>query len=434
MGSDFDMNIEEFLKNFNDIIPFTFQLKIGGELSNMIVTDKEFISRKNRKGRKYPLNNIIKATAEYVSLDKIEIPVDLRINCSHRNFFKWEKKPRVIGDENVDFEVRVLSEDQTKQLGYLSLELTPAGDISHKFCSYYNEDGTHRITQSVAYSFDEMTKKIIPMETLSFTSKDLDTGLEEIVSFNKENGSLKCVTITKQNPDDYSFGRITGPDDVSKKEEFFSKYSNDTLVTHASPLVCDSMNYIINKDFTYNSERLNELRLLLAFNNDSTSKPQYCENIRKEIMYLENPENDPFNGFYGEYIGNTIVKIDSKLILYVETLSGDYHYFTCIDITGTDAFDMDLSDDREDGTLYYQAIKEACKMPSFKTKIIDGEEQLVPLYNISTTAPEVNSYNIYKLYCKESFGTIERKGLSTLSLDKYSIGSSNHELVKKGLK
>jgi hypothetical protein len=242
---------------------------------------------------------------------------------------------------------------------------------------------------------------------------------------------LKCVTVTKQNPNEYSFGRITGPDDVSKKEEFFSKYSNDTLVTHASPLVCDSMNYIINKDFTYNSERLNELKLLLAFRDDSTSKPQYYENIRKEIMDLENPENNPFNGFYGKYIGNTIVKIGSKLILYVETLSGDYHYFTSIDITGTDAFDLDLSDDREDGTKYYQAIKEACKIPTFRTKIIDGEEQLVP---ISNTALEEIDYNIYKLYCKESFGTIERKGLSTLSLDKYSIGSSNYELVKKGLK
>lgn len=430
------MSIEEFLKNFNDIIPFTFQLKIGGESSNMIVTDKEFISRKNRKGRKCPsdCNNIFKVTTGYVSLDKMEIPVDLRVNCLHRNFFKWEEKPRVIGDENVNFEVRILSEDKTKQLGYLSLDLTPAGDISHKFCSYYNEDGTHKITQSVAYSFDEKTKKTIPMEALSFTSKNPETGLEEIVSFNKENGSLKCVTVTKQNPGEYSFGRITGPDDVSKKEEFFSKYSNDTLVTHASPLVCDSMNYIINKDFTYNSERLNELKLLLAFRDDSTSKPQYYENIRKEIMDLENPENDPFKGFHGEYIGNTIVKIGSKLILYVETLSGDYHYFTCIDITGTDAFDLDLSDDREDGTKYYQVIEEADKMPSFRTKIIDGEEQLVPLYNISTTASEENDYNIYKLYCKESFGAIERKGLSTLSLDKYSIGSSNYELVKKGLK
>ena len=48
------MNIEEFLKIFNDIIPYKFQLKIGGARSDMIISDKELISAKNRKGKSYP--------------------------------------------------------------------------------------------------------------------------------------------------------------------------------------------------------------------------------------------------------------------------------------------------------------------------------------------------------------------------------------------
>ena len=46
------MNIEEFLNIFNDIIPYKFQLKIGGIKANTIISNKELISSQNRKGKK----------------------------------------------------------------------------------------------------------------------------------------------------------------------------------------------------------------------------------------------------------------------------------------------------------------------------------------------------------------------------------------------
>ena len=33
------MSIEEFLKQFNDIIPFSFNLRVGGARTNLIKTD-----------------------------------------------------------------------------------------------------------------------------------------------------------------------------------------------------------------------------------------------------------------------------------------------------------------------------------------------------------------------------------------------------------
>ena len=427
------MNIEEFLKIFNDIIPYKFQLKIGGTRSDMIVSDKELISDKNRKGKRYPFykKNLMGTTTEYISLDKIDVPIELKIQCSHPHILKWEKKCKSTNKERTNFQVRILNEDASRQLGYLSLDLTQAGDIDYKYCSFYNEDGTHEIMQSIFYHFDEKTKKVIPKECLSFIFYNLETGLEEKVSFNKEDGILKCITIDKQCLKNHSFDSIVWSDDVVKeKQEFFSRYCNNTVVEQATPLVCDFTNYIINKDFTDKLERLKELQRILTYEGNPLFDHYNFDKIREEIEYLEDPKNDIFSGFYGEYIGNTIIKFDSKLILVLETLKDGYHYFTSVDITNTNAFDVDFNHERNDGTLYYRAIENSDKKPMFRIKIENGEEVLIPLGD-HITDEELRNFEIFKSYCVESFDTIERKKMSTLSLDKYSNSEKNHELIKK---
>ena len=65
---------------------------------------------------------------------------------------------------------RILT-DEDRQVGFIMLDLNKAGDIDSKYCSYYNEEGTHNITHSVDYSFDQETKKMVKdKERLSFTS------------------------------------------------------------------------------------------------------------------------------------------------------------------------------------------------------------------------------------------------------------------------
>ena len=204
------MNIEEFLNIFNDIIPYKFQLKIGGARANAIISNKELISYKNRKGKSYPFyrKNLLGANTDYISLDELDVPIELTIQCSHPHILKWEKKSKSTNKEITHFKVRVLNEEASRQLGYLSLDLTPAGDIDHKFCSFYNEDGTHEIMQSINYDYNEQTKKVIPTECLSFIFYNLEAGLEEKVSFYKENGILKCITINKQALTNHAFDSI----------------------------------------------------------------------------------------------------------------------------------------------------------------------------------------------------------------------------------
>lgn len=427
------MNIEEFLNAFNDIISYKFQLKIGGKKSESIISNKELVSSKNRKGKSYPFykKGLLGTTTDYTPLDELDIPIELTIQCSYPHTLKWEKKSKSTNKGRIAFQVRILNEDGSRQLGYLSIDLTPAGDIDHKFCSFYNENGTREIIQSIDYSYNEQTKKIIPTECLSFIFYNLETGLEEKISFYKVDGILKCITTNKEGLRNHAFDSIVWSDDeVKTKNEFFSRFCNNAKVEHATPLACDMTNYIINKDFTSKLERIKELQRILSYENDSRFNHYDYDKIRDEIEYLSDPKNDIFSGFYGEYIGNTIIKSDSSLTLIVETLNDGYHYFTSVDITDTDAFDIDFYHEREDGTLYYQAIVNSDKTPMFRTRIENGKETLVPLGE-RITENEIRSFELFKSYCSDDFGTIESKKMATLSLDKYSSNEHGRQLVKR---
>ena len=424
------MKIEKFLNNFNDIITYKFQLKIGGNKANDIISNKELISYENRKGKIYPFyrKNLMGTTTDYVPLNKVNAPIELTIQCSHPHVLKWEKKSQSTNKKISNFEVRILNEDTDRQFGFLSLDLTPAGDIYHKFCSFSNEDRTHVIIQSINYNYDEKTKQVIPIECLSFIFNNLEAGLEEKVSFHKEKGILKCVTVNKQALKNHAFDSIIwSNENVKEKQEFFSRYCNNATVEKAI-LNCDITNFIINEDFTSRLERIKELQRLLTYEGKPTFSYDY-DKIRQEIEYLKDPTNDIFSGFYGEYIGNTIIKFNSKLILLLETLKDDYHYFTSVDITNTNAFNVDMYFNRENGTSYYQAIKNSDKMPTFRIKIVNGEERLIPLGE-HITNDELRNYEMFKSFCAESFNTIESEKMATLNLEKYSKKQTN-ELVKK---
>lgn len=416
------MNIEEFVHMFDDVIPHRFKLKIGGKKASRITNNKDFISYENRKGKVYSADKqtLLGTTTEYIPLEKIDFPIELSIECTHPHYVKWEKIASSTNKERTSFQARVLSQDFKRQYGYLSLELTAAGDIDHKFCSFANTDGTHEIMQSVSYEYDKQTKQVIPFEYLIYDFKDWENGLEKKVTFYKENGILKGLTISKQKLRNHMYDSIVWSDKKVKEQcELFSRYSNHAQVENATPLVCDMTNYIINKDFTATSSRLKDLYRLLEYKpNSSYPRPFDYVRVKEEIKYLSNPENDIFSGFYGEYIGNTVIKNASKLILIVETLKDNYHYFTSVDITDTNAFDIDFLHDRNEGDSYYEAIMNSDKKPMFRTCIQDGEDILVPLGEQITEA-ERNNFELFKSYCPDSFSTLQKKELSTLPFNRH---------------
>ena len=429
------MSIEEFLKQFKDVIPWEFELKVGGSRSNVIINDKEFISYKNWKGKVCPFykKSLVEPTKKYVPLEELDLQIKVMIKCPYPHGLYWYDKSETTKRKDTDFQVKITSEDGKRELGYLSLNLTPAGDIESKHCVFYNEDNTHEVVHQVIYKFDSTTKKTTSREFLRFTYHNLEEGIEERLVLEKETGVLRTVTYIKR---DLAIAERTCSIDsikvIDNAQEFYSRYCADGPIEEIKSFVGDSTNYIIDKDFTDRLADIMILRSKLEREGDTRSPYRHYDydEIRKEIAYLEDPKNYFFTGFRGEYIGNTVVKVDSKVMVIFETLEDDYHYFTGVDITGTYAFAVDYESDRYDKDSYLQAVKNANKEPMFRVKIIDGEEVLFPLGE-EITDEEKRKFEVFKTYCEESFGTITKKKLATMQAIKSSKDEKNPELVKK---
>ncbi len=386
------MSIEEFLKQFNDIIPFEFKLKIGGPRANMIISDDEHKSYNNFKGKMFPLKKIeqCKQVTEYIPLEEMDAFLDLKVECSYPHHLYWEERPKSTKREMQHPYVRILNEDASKQIGCLGLDLTRAGDICYKSCLFSNEEGTHQITQSVFYRYDDKTKKVSTKEQLSFIAESSEENLAEIVTFYKENGALRCVNYSKQPAKKNEFVGLIWTEGINKidcVQEYFSRYYNNEPVRKWFHTVGDITNLAISSDH----------------------------------------RNCIFDGFVGEYIGNTVIKKDSKETVVIETMKDGYHYFTGIDITGTDAFNYSIINGTHNSPLYFEAMKNTPKIPMFRTKITDEEEVLIP-FGDHITDEETKKYEWFKSYCEESFPTIENKKMSSLSIDKYTKSEKKHVL------
>ena len=427
------MSIEEFLKQFNDIIPYKFQLKFGGSRSNMIISDKEHISYSNFKGKMFPFKKIegCKSVTEYIPLEEMDVFIDLKIECSHPHKLKWEDRAKSTKKTYQRLSVRILTEDYERQLGYLSLSLTEGCDIRNKFCSFYNEDGTHEIIQSVNYDIDMNTKKVRAREHLEFISRDFETGLEEEVAFHKENGSLRCVTISRKPIQNSAYVSILwSEEDVKRQQLYFSRYYNNEPINAGTYVVGDFAHFVISGDYINRLADIEIEKRKLEYENDP--RPYMIDRdfdkIRERIKKLEDPQNNMFSDFVGELIGNTIIKDGSKEILVFETLKDGYHYFTSLDVTGLDAFNYDMFDEYHNSPLYFQRLKESDKTPMFRTKISDGDEELIPLGD-HITEEETKNYEWFKSYCEESFPTIEKGKMASLTLEKYSVSENKHKTI-----
>ena len=142
------MDIEEFVNSFNDIIPYSFEIKIGGRRASHIKNDKNFISEDNRKGRVYFYysKHLLGEKVEYMPIQEMNLPIELVVECSYPHNLLWEKRSDMTNKLWTTFEVRLLN-DENKQFGFISIDLNASGDIKYKFCSYYNDDATHEIIQ-----------------------------------------------------------------------------------------------------------------------------------------------------------------------------------------------------------------------------------------------------------------------------------------------
>lgn len=426
------MDIETFINDFKDVIPYQFKIKMGGNGREEIKKDKNKISASNYKGKIYPIyrTHLTETTIEWVPVENVKLPIDLSVACDYPHRLLFEERPKHTKEDNLKFTVRLLHEKEQKQFGFISIDLNTAGDITHKFCSYYNAEGTRKIMQSCFYWYNEETKEVITNENLNYIFCNLETEMEEKVEFHKRNGEIEGITISKEALRNHAYDSIVwSEEEVERQSYLFARCYSEKLL-NKNQINCDVTNDIINNDFTYKRKRIKELRDLMKY--EKEKEYQYMFNFRRykeEIRYLLDPKNDNFRGFVGEYVGNTVIQENGILMLIIETIKEGLHYFTGIDITNTGAFNVDIYREREEGEgeAYYRVMRNASKYPLFRLKIENGVETLIP-FNMEISKKELETYNQFKKHCSENFTTLADKKLATLSFKK------RNDLVEESLK
>lgn len=415
------MDIKCFLEQFSDVIPFTFKLTLAPNSGVTIERNKDFVCYENHKGRALVTtkNGILDVTKDYEPLEKVDLPVLVEIDFPNPFVVQWEKTQATTKKKSISFIARVLTPVTHQQLGFMSLDLTPAGDIRDKYCSYYSNDGLRHITQSVRYEFESKTQTIKRYERLSYTAANLSHATEETVTFYKDDGVLTGLTINKQALKNHAFDSVVwSEDNVKEQNQLFARFSSKKEVEDATVSNCDMVNYLINRDFTARKKRIGHLERLLANKNPNTVNLLEYDRIETELRYWQDPENDTFRGFYGTYVGNTIIKNGDSEGLFIETERDGCRYFTFVNITDTKAFKVDIYHDRIDGQAYYDAIMNASKTPAFRLQLVNGSYTLVPMGD-HLTEDETYFYGLFNsITVNNDLGALEDEGYGTLTLGK----------------
>lgn len=397
------MDVKSYIEMFDDVIPFTFKLTLKPR--GVIEKNKAYVSSKNFKGKAFVTSHstILGEKKEYTPIDNIKVPIEIEIDYPFSHQTVWESKQDTTNKGSRSFVVRILSCDNQRQLGFMSLDITPAGDVKRKYCSYYNQEGTHQIVQAVTYEYNEEEKKLERFEETSYVLRDFTSLEEQSVVIYKTKGTIMGLSVDVQPLRNHAFDSIVWSEDNFKRQEkLFTRYSSPEEVADSNFLSCNMVNYLVNKDFTERKNRIKHIESILANKSPESLSIDYYgfDLMRRELETLKRSE-DVFAGFLGTYTGNTVIRINGNEYLFVETESEGCRYFTFVDITNTNAFDIDFYHDRQNGSSYYDAVISSSKAPAFKMANINGNYTLVPIGD-ALTEDEIKYYNLFTSICNEN--------------------------------
>lgn len=406
------MNILEFISKFDDVIPYTLELNIGGSKKKDMITNKDLISRENFKGKMVPFYEMKfgKREVKYVPANEISLPINIKVDCDGIVLFDAEGEVRHVRENpitktNKDWTrhtIRLINEEG-KQYGCIMLLLNSSGDIREKTCFYHNKDFTHELKNNVDFEFED--NKIVRYEDNTYTEKDYENNVETVVTTYQKEGQTTGITIMRRKlrtREDILFQSITDLNKDFTSDDTYYYLAREERLSYQDAISghkrSASENWMIRDDLTYYSQRKEYI----------DRHPNECSS--SEWEYLQDETNNLLYGFIGEYTGNTILKKSDGIILIVRTSDSDFNYYTEIDLTGTDQFigTNEFLDYEERDSKYFDRIKNSSKKPKFKTKIVNGEECLVPQNGDSYTEEELEEFMKFKSFYLESFDEISK--------------------------
>lgn len=375
------------------MISYDVKVNIGGKKAKDVQYDKEMISGKNFKGKKYPYyeNSTEGTKVIYKEASEISLPIDILISCDEAKWILFDsdnrkgnlKNPvRYTKKQDSKHAIRIV-DDETRQIGYTSLSLNEAGDITERYSHYQNKSGTHEMFRFMQYELGEDEKKK-SYGTTGYIEKDLKEKVETEVTIYEEDKEITQTSIARRKMKEEEMISITDfTSDITEEEVnyYATRCHYDRLnesLFHI-PRHTDFANYVFSDDLTKWKRKKQ-----LAEEWEKNEKGSWRQFVGNDFLeYIEDDENDLMKYIPGDYAGHLFERKEDNSTLYIRTRVEDfdqnaYFYYTKVDLTDCDPFvgTNPLYEEEERDERYFERIK-SVRGFEYVTKLIEGEEMLI---------------------------------------------------------
>ena len=428
-----------FFDEFNHIVPYFINVNVGK--NKQFKTDPNKKSDSNHKGKmvayytkpktleelkKYGFGEHI----EYLPAEQVSMPIDIQVTSEEKLTPFFEESCKYTNKEMTEHKIRLYDTNKS-QVGYVSISLTPSGDIFRKTCFYESPDGTEQIKHTIyndiidgnflkddhfefKKSNEKETKKIRVSQRngkvvgCSVLEQDIETEedlmLQPITRFSIDKKSPKLkryvTSCVVDEPDHCKRGGTLIPWECMTLEDDLFEYQNSM----------DKFQKFVKflkerRDIEFSIEKAIEIGNLSYDEREKhgfgfSSMPFDVSYYLRLAKYLADESNNRLRDFKGDYIGN-ILKLTDKgyeacIVTKHQKDGQDYRLYTLIDFTGTSITRGTGMDEyraiRRDPN-YFERLENADKTPTFVTKLReDGKEELV-LYRGNEASGECPEYD-----------------------------------------
>lgn len=427
-----------FFDEFNRVVPYFIKVSVGK--NKQFKTDPNKKSHTNHKGKMVAFYKKAKTLEElekygfgehmeYLPAEQVSMPIDIQVTSDEEITPIFEESSQYTNKEMTHHRIRIFNSDKI-QVGYVSLSLTPSGDIDNKTSFYDSPDGTEKIMHT---TYNNMRDgKLVKDDAFEF-QKNSEEGTKKVEISQREGKVVGCSVVEKdlETREDVLFQPIT---EFAKDEKTpkLKRYVASCVVDETErserggtliPWECRTLE---NDLFRY-QEAMDEFQQHVKWFKEKTGlevsiekaiaigELSYDEQKRQGFShefninyysilarYLSDESNNRLRDFKGNYIGNILKLTDNGYEACIVTKhqknEQDYRLYTLIDLTGTSITQGTGFDEIEDigrDSNYFEQLDSADKTPTFVTRInSDGKEELV-LYNgnaISGECPEYKQF------------------------------------------